>query len=239
MAERDAQQARRAKKGKRERHVVVIDPVFSSEEEEEDGNGDAVDDEDADEPLRPPFSARKLAYYKDKFGVDQAEATNLIVRQVVRDYKEGLEWYVFILKIRTQIHTLPFRDPRRCLRYYYQGVPSWTWFYPFHYAPMASDLKDLAALETHFNYGDPFPPFMQLMSCLPSASAHCLPKSYQNLMIDSTSPIKDFYPETWAVDENDKPNPWMFVNLLPFIDEIRLRMAVAEVCIISHLGLRK
>jgi 5'-3' exonuclease len=64
--------------------------------------------------------------------VTNVESAQVIVSEVVAKYKEGLEW---------------------CLQYYYQGVPSWTWFYPFHYAPMASDLVDLSTIPVELDFG--------------------------------------------------------------------------------------
>ena len=64
------------------------------------------------------------------------------------------------------------------LKYYYQGCPSWTWFYPYHYAPFAADIADAMdpATPPTFELGAPFLSFQQLMGVLPPRSAHALPR---------------------------------------------------------------
>lgn len=60
------------------------------------------------------------------------------------------------------------------------------------------------------------------MGVLPADSCHALPKGYRWLMSDPESPIIDFYPTEIPVDPNGKAMPWLWVVLLPFIDEERL-----------------
>lgn len=66
------------------------------------------------------------------------------------------------------------------LHYYYDGVASWGWFYPYHYAPKVSDLVDIARFQdAKFELGEPFKPYEQLMGVLPALSKKLLPLPYQ------------------------------------------------------------
>ncbi|KAF3703204.1 5'-3' exoribonuclease 2 [Channa argus] len=169
--------------------------------------------EDSDSEPEPEDNVRlweegwKQRYYKTKFDV---EVTDDDFRQkVVQSYVEGLCWV---------------------LRYYYQGCASWKWYFPFHYAPFASDFKDIKGMFTEFEKGTkPFKPLEQLMGVFPAASGNFLPSTWRNLMISSDSSIIDFYPDDFAIDLNGKKYAWQGVALLPFVDERRLKAALSDV----------
>ena len=101
----------------------------------------------------PPFPNRlwepgyKERYYEQKFGVGIEDAD--FRWNCAKHYVEGLCWV---------------------LAYYYNGCPSWTWYYPEHFAPFASDFTRLEEMDIKFNEGKPFKPFEQLMGVFPAAS---------------------------------------------------------------------
>ena len=114
------------------------------------------------------------------------------------------------------------------LEYYYQGVPAWDWYYPYHYAPFAQDFSGVGKMDISFEASRPFTPFAQLLGVFPAASRIHLPEPLQKLMIDEDSPILDFYPPDFEIDMNGKKMAWQGVALLPFIDQHRLLAALAS-----------
>ena len=93
-------------------------------------------------------------------------------------------------------------------------------FYPYHYAPFVSDIKDIATLRIEFDLGTPFLPYQQLLSMLPPASKSLLPRAYQGLMLNEDSVLKEFYPVDFTTDLNGKQQDWEAVVLIPFIDAV-------------------
>ncbi|CAN1130832.1 5'-3' exoribonuclease 3 [Linum perenne] len=146
-------------------------------------------------------------YYLHKFQLNSENECERVQRELVIKYVEGLSWV---------------------MHYYYEGVCSWQWFYPYHYAPFASDFHDFGNLKIKFKLGKPFKPFDQLMGVLPVASAHALPLAYGKLMKDD-SPIADLYPTNFEIDMDGKRFSWQGLCKLPFIDEARLLSEIAKV----------
>ncbi|KAG0306431.1 5'-3' exoribonuclease 1 [Dissophora globulifera] len=154
------------------------------------------------------FAQWKTDYYTNKLEISNKEG----IRQMVFKYVEGLQWVLY---------------------YYYRGVASWAWFYPYHYAPKISgthafnvDLTNLEEFKLPFELGTPFKPYEQLMGVLPEASKQHIPQAYWDLITKETSPIKDFYPKDFDLDMNGKKQDWEAIVKIPFIDQDRLLKAM-------------
>ncbi len=52
-------------------------------------------------------------------------------------------------------------------------------YYPYHYAPFLSDIRNISGLKLTFDLGKPFMPFQQLLAVLPAASMELLPEAYR------------------------------------------------------------
>ena len=94
-----------------------------------------------EEELRPGDEGWKARYYQQKFGISAGPAQDELIAELSKSFVEGLCWV---------------------MKYYFDGVASWRWFYPFHYAPFASDLVRLEEMQ------------VRALPCLILQAARCL-----------------------------------------------------------------
>lgn len=137
------------------------------------------------------FEKYKEEYYRTKLPTADIET-------VCRDYIRGLQWVI---------------------QYYTQGIPSWSWFFPYSYAPF---LDDLARCTTYcykeFSPSSPYPAFQQLLAVLPPQSHSLLPDPLAQLMDNPRSPLIDYYPATFDIDISGKRAEWEGIVVLPLMD---------------------
>ncbi|XP_065560994.1 5'-3' exoribonuclease 1-like [Artemia franciscana] len=166
--------------------------------EDEESEKDPVDDFNAE------FRRHKTEYYEEKMDGDGGD---LYLKDQAENYVRAIQWN---------------------LAYYYDGVSSWSWYFPHHYAPYVSDVKAFEELKLTFELGKPFLPYQQLLGVLPAASKKLLPEAFQYLMTSPQSSILDFYPTDFETDLNGKKQDWEAVVLIPFIEEEKLIKAMEE-----------
>ncbi|RCH88504.1 5'-3' exoribonuclease 2, partial [Rhizopus stolonifer] len=181
---------------------AILKRVADEKKEKEE----AARQREPDDEVRLWEAGWKERYYSTKFNLTLNERDE--IRQVVKSYCEGLIW-VF--------------------KYYYVGCVSWSWYYPYYYAPMASDFVNIDSFDIKFEQSAPLKPFEQLMGVLPAASKDHIPKPFHHLMTESDSPIIDYYPTQFEVDMDGKKWEWQGVVKLPFIDTPRLLEAMNTV----------
>ncbi|XP_039413261.1 5'-3' exoribonuclease 1 isoform X1 [Corvus cornix cornix] len=199
-----AEEARKNKQKKQKAQENSISLAALEKNEGEVTPKTTLEDEPEDDDLfETEFRQYKRTYYMTKMGVEVV--SDAFLADQAECYVQAIQWI---------------------LHYYYHGVQSWSWYYPYHYAPYLSDIHNISEFKIKFELGKPFMPFEQLLAVLPAASKDLLPKCYQHLMTSQDSPIIEYYPPDFKTDLNGKQQEWEAVVLIPFIDEKRLLQAM-------------
>jgi len=118
-------------------------------------------------------------------------------------------------------------------KYYFKELPSWSWFYPFHYAPTVRDIlnflnhnntvksknreiyniNDIAAT---FNKDKPVKPQELLLMVLPVESHYHLSASYRHL--HTTPELKPYFPSKYEIRMLFHSYTWECHPIIPPID---------------------
>lgn len=127
--------------------------------------------------------------------------------RVCHQYIQGLQWVI---------------------TYYTTGCPSWNWYYPYQYAPMAKTISEHIKTYSSPRYGvtKPSLPFQQLLSVLPPKSSRLLPNPLNKCLNDKQSKMARFCPDKITIDLAGKRREWEGITIIPMVDQ----KIVKEIC---------
>jgi 5'-3' exonuclease len=132
--------------------------------------------------------------YREEYNKKYFDKEDL--KKIAHSYLNGLQWVI---------------------SYYKHGVPDWSWYYEYHYAPSASVFVEHIDTFIFSKRKNTYPllPFQQLLCILPPKSSDLLPEPLNRLILDEDSPIKKYYPDTFEVDLAGKKNDWQGIVIIP------------------------
>lgn len=151
------------------------------------------------------FQSYRLDYYKTKFEIMNEEDIENVVKKICYEYLLGM---VFVL------------------RYYFKSIPTFSWFYPYHYAPFFQDLYK-ASLEfdfmgVKFNPDRPLSMVESLIGIMPPSSFDMLPATARDLMERKIILDSDFL-EEFEIDLDGKQQEYEGILLLPFLSYEKIK----------------
>ena len=215
----------------------ILDEDYCSDFKEEDINDSDISDVDIKEVMNEIVKNIETEESKNQDDNEENEDINRIFIEKINKMKTSKEVKEFYYKekLNIDIKTLEGKKERNkmfhfyieglqwILYYYYRGLKSWKWYYPYHYAPMISDFHEIKlnnSIYGIFNMFDkdtsqPIDPYLSLLLILPKESFNLLPICYK----DIPSEIPDYFPEKIEIDFNGKTAAYESLLLLPFIDE--------------------
>lgn len=131
----------------------------------------------------------KIRFYVEKMGIRSEEE----LLNACKEYIRGLEWVY---------------------NYYFYDIPSWDWYYPYHFAPFMADLALVKNISITFAKSKPLRPMEQLLAVLPPLSKDLLPECLHKIF----EKFKDMYPSDFKVDMFQKCMDWQAIAILPFLN---------------------
>ncbi|KAL8455157.1 hypothetical protein Emag_000994 [Eimeria magna] len=191
---------------------------------------------------KDPSEAFRARFYKRKLGVSVFESGGKAeLQRLCRSYLEGLQWVAYYYyrgpdgsgwRWFYPYHYAPFmHDVLNCniFSVNLSDVERLKHHPSARAEPSNANVRDLSYLIDRvvtLPTGQPYSPFMQLLSILPPQSAELLPLELRPLLLNPPRELAASFPRDFEIDMEGVKVPWGGVTLLPFVDEQVLERVV-------------